>query len=279
MKHTIYADLDTIVFEGREKDYGSFEMRKKYNRILNRSALIAVLLFLSVTGLPKVISWISPNGPSNDPATEVTYIMDEIDLPPRTNEDKVEEPPLPPEVKKPLPPEPPKTVVFTVIEPSPEPDPDAIVNEMDSLLVDTVAFGKKAFDGKGTAMNDFPWEDYDPNGADGPRETVIKKVKKPSHTEFFAGEEPRPINMDDFKKRVGYPPMAREADIQGKVIVRVLVDTEGRYMEHVVLKDPHPILTKAVEKRLDDLRFTPGIQGNQPVMVWVTIPVDFQLTN
>ena len=61
------------------------------------------------------------------------------------------------------------------------------------------------------------------------------------------------------------------------MIVRVLVDKTGKYKKHVVLKDPHPILTKAVEKKLNMLQFTPGIQGGQPIKVWVTIPFDFKL--
>ncbi len=59
--------------------------------------------------------------------------------------------------------------------------------------------------------------------------------------------------------------------------MRVLVDKTGKYKKHVVLKDPHPILTKAVEKKLGKLQFTPGIQGGQPIKVWVTIPFDFKL--
>jgi protein TonB len=54
MSETIYADLDEIVFEGRSKEYGAYEMRKKYNRFLERSALIAFILFIFLTGWPKI---------------------------------------------------------------------------------------------------------------------------------------------------------------------------------------------------------------------------------
>ena len=60
MSETIYADLDEIVFEGRSKEYGAYEMRKKYNRFLERSALIAFLLFVFFTGWPKISGWIFP---------------------------------------------------------------------------------------------------------------------------------------------------------------------------------------------------------------------------
>ena len=93
----------------------------------------------------------------------------------------------------------------------------------------------------------------------------------------IAEEQPKAVNMDEIKKLIGYPTMAREAEIEGKVTVRVLVDKTGRYKKHIVLKDPHPILTKAVEKKLNKLQFTPGIQGGNPIKVWVTIPFDFKL--
>ncbi|MCS6894717.1 MAG: TonB family protein [Bacteroidia bacterium] len=88
---------------------------------------------------------------------------------------------------------------------------------------------------------------------------------------------PVPTNMDDIKKRIVYPPLAKEANIQGKVIVRVLVGKEGRYERHIVLRSPHKLLTEAVEKELPNLSFTPGIKDGKPVKVWVTIPFDFSL--
>lgn len=280
MKHTIYADLDTMVFEGREKNYGAFQMRNKSNRILSRAMMIAMLLFLSLTGLPKVIKWINPGNVAPPEAT-VTDAMIDVDLPPLVREDKVEEPPLPPEIEKPKP-EPPaavKTIVFSVIEPSDVEDPDATILDMEDALVDTVLLGNTAVDGKGTDGTDIPWDDLLPKngGGDGPIETKVKPDPKPD--EFFIGEEPQPINMDAFKKAVGYPAMAVEATIEGKVIVRVLVDELGHYKKHIVLKDPHPILTSAVSDKLNTLRFTPGIQGNEPVKVWITLPVDFVLNN
>lgn len=101
--------------------------------------------------------------------------------------------------------------------------------------------------------------------------------ESPDLTAFVAVEkEPQPTNIDDIKKRIGYPPRAKEAGIQGKVIVRVLVGENGRYERHVVLRSPHEVLTEAVESELPYLQFSPGIQAGKPIKVWVTIPFDFQ---
>jgi len=89
--------------------------------------------------------------------------------------------------------------------------------------------------------------------------------------------EAKPLNLVDVKKLIGYPPMAREAEIEGKVLVRVQVSQTGSYIRHVTLKDPNPMLTKAVTDKVSQLIFTPGQLNGQPVKSWVTIPFDFNL--
>lgn len=280
MNKTVYADLDTIVFEGREMDYGAFKMRSGYNRVLSRSLLIAFLLFLSITGLPKVIQWISPGGGENM-ITMVEFEPEDIgplpEVKPR-EEDPVEPPPP---VKEYTPPPPQRAQIeFRVIEPAPvdETDQDATITDMTELIdLDSVQIGFENIDGAATdGMGDIDWDVLIPGGpGDGPVE--LTKEEDPKHTDLFAGEEPRPVNINSVRDLIGYPPQAVEAEIEGKVVVRVLVNKRGTYKKHVVLADPHRILTRAVEAQLDELIFTPGIQNNKPVNVWVTIPFDFKL--
>ncbi|RMF48824.1 MAG: hypothetical protein D6750_06995, partial [Bacteroidetes bacterium] len=72
----------------------------------------------------------------------------------------------------------------------------------------------------------------------------VIEEKDPDPMAFVAVEkEPQPLNIGDIKKRIGYPPLAKEAGIQGKVIVRVLVGKTGKYERHIVIKSPHKILT------------------------------------
>lgn len=100
----------------------------------------------------------------------------------------------------------------------------------------------------------------------------------PDTTSFVPIEQlPEPINLDEIRRRIGYPSLAKKAGIQGRVIVRVLVGEDGKYRKHVVRKSPHEILTEAVEKELPNLEFTPSMQAGKPVKVWVTIPFEFRL--
>ncbi len=99
-----------------------------------------------------------------------------------------------------------------------------------------------------------------------------------SPNEFVLLEkEPAPLNLNELKRLIGYPRAAMEAEIEGKVILRVLVDERGQYVKHLVIKDAHPYLTNAVTSKISAIRFTPGIQKGKPIKVWVTIPFDFKL--
>jgi outer membrane biosynthesis protein TonB len=85
--------------------------------------------------------------------------------------------------------------------------------------------------------------------------------------------EPSPINMEEVRNNIGWPEEAKE--VNGRVVVRVLLDEKGSYVKHVVIKDPHPALAKAVTDQLPLLRCTPAIAKGKPVQHWITIPFQF----
>ena len=277
MKTPIYADLDQIVFEGRSQDYGAYEMRAKYNRVLTRATLIAFLLFIAVTGLPKMIDWITPRA-MVIAAPEPAYVDVIPDIP--LEEKKLEDEPHDfPELAAPAI----DIRSIAVVIPTPTPDEqvreEAVIAEMSEL--DSAVVGLATKDG--AIGVDYSWEGIPTGpGGGGADETALLETdeKDPTSTEFILLEkEPQPVNMDELKAMIGYPPMALEAAIQGKVMLRVMIDKNGDYVKHTVFKDPHPILTKAVTDKISHLKMTPGIQAGRPIKVWVTVPFDFHLLN
>lgn len=90
-------------------------------------------------------------------------------------------------------------------------------------------------------------------------------------------KEPRPKNIEEIKRLVGYPQIARDAGIQGQVVIRVLVDKQGRYKKHKVVNVIHPILSQAIEKHIDKIQFVPAHKNNNPVQFWVNLPFNFKL--
>ena len=269
MSETVYADLDEIVFEGRDKAYGAYELRKKYNRFLERAALIAFLLFISLTTLPKAIEW---TGLFDHEEVE------EIEVIPVQLSDLAEPPPLDEEEVPPPPPDLPPPVRAQIEFKVPTPKPDDEVKEEETIKeMDELEDAKADI---GTADVEGSTDGYDFGDIDGKavEDVVVNAEPEVGPSDFVLLEkEPSPVNLDDLKKLIGYPPMAKEAEIEGKVIIRVQVDKTGHYVKHIVIKDPHPILTKAVTDKINTLTFTPGIQSGKPIKVWVTIPFDFKL--
>lgn len=97
-------------------------------------------------------------------------------------------------------------------------------------------------------------------------------------TFIYVGQQPVPLNMTDVKKKIKYPWLMRDAGIQGKVVVKVLVDKEGYTVACMVLKTPHRLFCSEVLQYIHELRFTPAKDGDGfPVKVWVAIPFDFKL--
>ena len=103
-------------------------------------------------------------------------------------------------------------------------------------------------------------------------------LSEPLLNEYIEADEmPRPLNMREVQMKIGYPQIARDAGIDGTVVVRILVNTDGSYLRHEVLNSVHPVLDQAVEVHLSKLKFTPAQKDEQPMKFWVNIPFSFKL--
>jgi periplasmic protein TonB len=74
-----------------------------------------------------------------------------------------------------------------------------------------------------------------------------------------------------------YPPMLRDAGIGGTVLLWVHIDEQGRVREtRVTRASGYEQLDEAARGVLSEARFTPALNRDQRVAVWVQIPVTFQ---
>ncbi|MET1085045.1 MAG: energy transducer TonB [Burkholderiales bacterium] len=75
-----------------------------------------------------------------------------------------------------------------------------------------------------------------------------------------------------------YPPLARRMGEQGRVVLRVLVNTEGA-AERVDLRHSSgsPRLDESALETVKRWKFVPARQGDQPVSAWVLVPISFSL--
>lgn len=80
------------------------------------------------------------------------------------------------------------------------------------------------------------------------------------------------------KETISYPPMERENDIQGKVIVRFIIDENGKVVEPQILRGISPGLDKEALRVVSLLpNFKPGTQQGVPVKVYYNLPISFKL--
>jgi protein TonB len=75
-----------------------------------------------------------------------------------------------------------------------------------------------------------------------------------------------------------YPEVAKENNIQGRVIVRFCVTAKGGVSQVSILKGVDPELDKEAIRVVNTLpAFKPGKQGGKPVPVWYMVPITFTL--
>ncbi len=73
-----------------------------------------------------------------------------------------------------------------------------------------------------------------------------------------------------------YPDIAREAGVEGTVMIQVLVNRDGGVADTRVVKSV-PTLDQAAIECVRQWRFKPASSGGKPVAVWVAVPIKFTL--
>jgi protein TonB len=98
-------------------------------------------------------------------------------------------------------------------------------------------------------------------------------VGLPSPDEYVAFEKaPELVKMDP----PAYPDIAREAGVEGTVLVRVLVGDDG-FVKDMIIIQSVPMLDEAAADAAWTAVFKPALQKDRPVAVWMVIPLEFSL--
>lgn len=287
MKNTaiIHADMNEILFADRNKEYGAYQIRSAYPKtILNAFYITAI----TAVSLVLLLFFLQRRPVNNEiPLGKQKIVLTEVNLgktpPPKLPKKTKVMPPVTREKAEPL-----KkakgmnTQASAVVKPTPDAAPEA-------TIAPDSAFKDKQPGLVTTDSSDSQFLGGDPNGtgAEEPTDTApcldcpegngTAVVEDPDPFEPHLGEMPVPMNLNDIRRAIGYPAAARDGKLEGQVTYRVLVDENGQYLRHMVLRSTHPIFDKACEKHLRKLAFQPGKMGDQPVRVWVVLPFKFKL--
>ncbi|HEX2166070.1 MAG TPA: TonB family protein [Longimicrobiales bacterium] len=73
-----------------------------------------------------------------------------------------------------------------------------------------------------------------------------------------------------------YPPLLRDAGIGGKPTVHFFIDENGRVVKTILSKSSgYPALDEAAMQVAQQMRFSPALNREKKVQVWVEIPIVF----
>lgn len=128
-----------------------------------------------------------------------------------------------------------------------------------------------------TFENDLPaGEAVAPDGRDGPA-SISELREEPTFTPFTVAPSIRNRSEVVAAMNDEYPPLLREAGIGGTVVVWFFIDENGEVGETLIDESSgHVALDEAALRVADAFRFSPALNDDEEVPVWVMFPITFQ---
>ena len=125
-----------------------------------------------------------------------------------------------------------------------------------------------------TTFEDNPVEDLPPP----PTETSVDIASAPTFTPMTVRPEIRNRSAVIQAMERGYPPILRDAGIGGQVLVWFFINEQGRVIDNRVANSSgNAQLDEAALRVASIYEFTPALNRDQVVPVWVQIPITFQV--
>jgi TonB family protein len=82
-----------------------------------------------------------------------------------------------------------------------------------------------------------------------------------------------------YSRKIIYPEEAKQANITGKVYVKVLVDKNGKAIKAFVIKSDSELFNKSAVDAAMQSQFTPALNKGIPIAVWIVLPYKYDLDN
>ena len=142
--------------------------------------------------------------------------------------------------------------------------------------IDEPALGEPSEPPDADAQAEFPDQDTRARPDSGARQEV-SLADAPTFTPLTV--RPHLVNEEEARQALEeeYPPMLREAGIGGTVNVHFFIDTEGEVQRVLGAQTSgHEALDSAALRAARVFRFTPALNLDERVPVWIAIPLTFQ---
>ena len=264
------ADILDIIFEGRNKDYGAYELRKTYNRRITIAIVsmvaLCILLFVGYLVANKISESISKD-----------VVVQDIQLEEIKQPEKKEELPPPP----PKPPDPPKVEMakFT---------PPKIVKDEEVKEEEKPPEQEKLEDTKIGTINQEGVKDEGivapPVSDEGKGVVEAPKKDEEDYDKTFTKveiESEYPGGSAAWQryllKTLQYPQAAQDNEIQGAVVVQFIVDKAGTVSDVEAISGPQELRDEAVRVIKKSGKWTPAVQNGRQVKSYKKQPITFKL--
>lgn len=270
----ISRDWTEMVFEGRNKEYGAYRLRKNAGKRNLYSLITIFIAALAIWGGISLVKFVESR--TKSVAQTSVAELSALNQPKKKAEVKqqkkvkLEQPEKVVERVK-------SSVKFTapVIKNDDEVKPEDELKTQDELMSTKTAIG--ALDVKG---ND------DANGEVLKiKEAVAQPEPKPEVEKVFDVVEQMPsfpggpsALMEWLSNNVKYPVVAQENGVQGRVVVSFVVERDGSITDVKVVRGVDPSLDKEASRVVRAMpRWIPGKQNGSAVRVKYNVPVAFRL--
>jgi protein TonB len=253
-----WLDIDDLLFQKRNRDYGAYQLRKRYNSVVITGIILASLLVSAAVILPFVLTPHSDNILRGN-RSYVQVNMETL--------------------------EPPKEEIY--VPPSPPPPQaehvEEIVKYVPPVVVDSIPPLEKSQLSTDEYLNQTTNEKVDVTGT-GTGDNLTSGQEGTETDEPFFLVEVMPSfkggGLEKFrewiKNRTSYPQAAIDKKIRGKVYLTFIVEKDGSVSNVTVVKGVDPLLDdEAVKVISDSPKWKPGLQRGEPVRVRYSIPLSF----
>lgn len=268
-----------IVFEGKNQDFGAYEMRAGSTKRHNRAMIIVIVaLAIVLTFLILYMTGVFATPEEAETVASVDVELTQMETPEEVQEEEEEQ----------------------IIIPEPEPEVPQIEEDVkqqlltEAVIVDVVEDDKKMQDQDKIKEDDSKIsiknvtdgaEDFTSQDQLKKEVVVVEEPVKHEPAKIFEAVEQMPTFPGGeaalykfLSDNINYPAAAAEEGVSGRVVVRFVVTKTGAIDQVTIARGKHPALDKEAMRVVKKLpKFIPGKQNGENVNVWYTLPVNFKL--
>ena len=262
-----------LVFEGKNKAYGAYQLRKETGK-RNLYSLLSMLAIGIIIAIVVAVKGVVENAMKQDVAIETDVELSKLA---QKKEAKVErKEPVKIEVEQRVVEKVKSSVKFTApeIKKDDEVNPEDEIKSQDDLAKTNTAIG--TFDVKGNDEAEGEVLKAKEVIADEPKVEEQKVFDVVEQMPEFPGGQAALLKW--ISDHIKYPAVAEENGIQGRVVATFVVERDGSVTDVKVARGIDPSLDKEAVRVLKMMpKWNPGKQNGSAVRVKYTVPVTFRL--